>query len=132
MRRSLIALAAAVALAGCAASLPATQTTPVQARSTASVSGFATLALWGTWESELAPAYTRLAALRHRAANALQAGRIDVATAIDVQALADQARAKLDASRRGSATAPSADQRVLLVEARHLIYRAEQRLENPQ
>jgi hypothetical protein len=128
MKKSLIALAVAALLSACSTA-PAV---PLQATASSSVTGFATLALWGTWESELAPAYTRLAVLRHRAARALQDGRIAVATAIEIQASADQARAKLDASRRGHATEPTADQRMLLVEARHLIYRAEQRLENNQ
>lgn len=118
----------AFSLSACATSPP----TPLTATASSQTAGFATLALWGTWESELAPAYTRLAALRHRAARALQDGRIPVATAVEIQAAADEARSKLDASRRGHAAAPTAEQRALLAEARYALYQAERLLEIPR
>lgn len=116
MRRSLL-IAAALALSACASH----QVTPLQATSPASVYGFATIAQWGHWESELAPVYTRLAALRHRAARALDAGRINVDTAIAIQANADRARVALDDSRRGPARDPTLLQRAQLAEAQRLI-----------
>jgi hypothetical protein len=117
--------ALALALAGCA-SAPAAQVT---ASGGAGVTGFATLSLWGTWEMDLAPAYTRLAALRHRAARALIAEKIDVATAIEIQKTADKARALLDESRRGDLKTPTDQQRAGLAEALRLIASAEQLLE---
>lgn len=116
MRRALL-IAAALALSACASQ----QVTPLQATSPSSVSGFATIAQWGTWEADLAPAYTRLAALRHRAARALDAGRINVDTAIAIQANADRARAALDDSRRGPARDPTLLQRAQFAEAQRLI-----------
>lgn len=124
MRRILI-IAAALALSACAVQ-PAT---PLQAASHGNIAGFATIAQWGHWESELAPVYTRLAALRHRAARALDAGRIDVDTAIAIQATADRARAALDDSRRGPARDPTLLQRAQLAEAQRLIGVAENLME---
>lgn len=128
MRKTLIAIAAAVALAACASPV----VTPIKAAAPASVSGFATLAVFGTWEMELAPAYTRLAAARHRAARALDAGHIDVDTAEVIQQSADQARRLLDDSRRGSAQTPTLLQRAQLAEAQRLIAALETRLEEKQ
>lgn len=125
MRKTLIAMIAAAALSACAA--PAV--TPVTASGGSSISGFATLANFGTWEMDLAPAYTRLAVVRHRAARELDAGRIGVATAIDIQASADKARALLDASRRGNLKTPTAQQRDTLDQALHQISAVEQLLE---
>lgn len=120
MRALILILCACVTLAGCAAP-PA----GMQAKAAGGMTAFATLSEWGTWEFELAPAYTRLAAARHNAARLLDARRIDVATAVAVQALADQARALLDASRRGDAKHPTAEQRLQLDRARALIAEAE-------
>lgn len=124
MVRALI-LAAVLALSACATQPQAT----VRASAQGSVSGFATAALWGTWEVELAPAYTRLAALRHRAARALEAGRITVGTAEAIQASADLARSFLDASRRGHSTEPTPQQRTQLGAALGAIEHAEHLLE---
>lgn len=126
MRKSLIALGLAAALAACASAPPAT---PLAASGRGSLSGFATLALWGTWEMELAPAYTRLAAVRHRAAQRLDGGRLSVATAVEIQDLADRARANLDASRRGSQSDPGPAQKGALATAIRLIEQAEHTLE---
>lgn len=126
MRKSkLLLVVGALALASAAFATPA----PVTATATASVVGFATAAPWGTWQAELAPAYTRLAALRHRAARALEARRIPVAVAIEIQAKADVARARLDASRRGEVVDPTPIQRQALAEAIRQIEQAEQLLE---
>lgn len=123
--RALI-IAAALALAACSTA-PAV---PMQAAGQGSISGFATLAIWGEWESDLAPAYTRLAVVLHRSARALDARRIDVETAAAIQKTTDQARRLLDASRRGSAKEPSLLQRAQLDEAQRLIGTAETMLEN--
>lgn len=119
--RALIITIAALALVACATP-PAT---PMAGTASGSISGFATIARWGTYEMELAPAYTRLAALRHGAAQALSRGRITVATAIEVQEVADVARASLDAARRGNLDAPTDAQRAQLTSALQLIERGE-------
>lgn len=105
-------------------------TAPLKAAGQGTGAGFATLAFWGQWESELAPAYTQLAVVRHRAAKALDLGKIGVDTAIAIQQAADQARQLLDESRRGSANEPTLLQRAQLAEARRLIVTAETLLEN--
>jgi len=115
-----------LALSACTSAPPA----PLKAAGQGSVAGFATLALWGEWESELAPAYTQLAVVRHRAAKALDAGKISVDTAIAIQQAADQARQLLDESRRGDAKEPTLLQRAQLAEAKRLIVTAETLLEN--
>lgn len=126
MRKILIALALAASLAACATPQPS----PLSATARGNVTGFATLAVFGTWEMELAPAYTRLAALLHNTARQLDAQRIHKATAIEIQGLADQARSHLDGSRRGSQTAPTLLQRAALAEAIRLMDRAESLLEH--
>lgn len=123
MSRILI-LAIALALSACA-----TPPSSLEAGARSNVAGFATLAVWGEWESDLAPAYTRLAVVRHRAARLLTDGRIGVDTAIAVQKSADEARALLDQSRRGNAKAPTAQQRDQLAAAQRLIAVAESHLE---
>lgn len=126
MRKSkLLLVAVALALASAAFATPS----PVTATATASVVGFATAAPWGTWQAELAPAYTRLAALRHRAARALEARSISVSVAIEIQARSDLARSFLDVSRHGEVVKPTPDQRQALAEAIQQIKQAEQLLE---
>ena len=125
MLRALL-IAMVFALAACSSVPPV----PLKAVGQSSFSGFATLALWGEWESELAPAYTRLAAVRHRAARQLDAGKVDVATAISVQQSADRARVLLDDSRRGDTKTPTLLQRAQLAEAQRLIASAEKLLEH--
>lgn len=129
IRTLLIALA--LALSACSTT-PATTPAPVSATGKSGLVGFATISLWGTWESELAPAYTRLAVLRHNAARALDANRIPRSVAVQIQALADSARARIDTSRRGNAEQPTAAQRADLAEAKRLIESAEQLLESKQ
>lgn len=127
MRRLLLALALLLGLTAC--STPAV-VSPLATSPRADVTGFATLATWGTWEMQLAPAYTRLAGLRHRASAQLDARRIPVATAIAVQATADQARAALDRSRRNDAAEPTPEQRAALADAQALIAKIETLLES--
>lgn len=124
MVRALI-IAAALALAACTSA----PSVPMQAAGQGNIAGFATLAVWGEWESDLAPAYTRLAVIRHRAARALDARRIGVETAVAIQKTADQARRLLDESRRGNTQAPTLLQRALLAEAQRLMDTAETLLE---
>lgn len=85
------------ALIGCASTTPLTAVSDP-----ARVVGFATLASWGTFEMQLAPAYTRLAAARHRAASAVRRGEISASAARSVQADADRARALLDDAHRAA------------------------------
>lgn len=98
--KPLIALLCAAALAACAPATP-----PPSARSDATVGlhAEATLATVGTVEHELAPLLTRNAVIRSTAARALQAGRIDAATAAEVQRLADAARAGIERARTADA-----------------------------
>jgi len=123
--RALIIVIALV-ISACASPPPVA----LSAANQGSVSGFATAAFWGSWEFETAPAYTRLAALRHRAARAYLAGRIDVATARIIQGEADLARTALDASHRGKSPEPTSQQRAQLADAVAAIERAERLLEN--
>lgn len=124
--RRLLLIALACILAACSTAPAA----PIQATGQGRIVGFATLAIWGDWESDLAPAYTQLAAARHRAARMLTDGRISVDTAVAVQKTADQARALLDASRRGDAKTPTQQQRDQLAEAKRLIAATEQLMEH--
>lgn len=128
MRTVLLVISALITM-GLSACATSPQTAPIAAKSGSSVAGFATLALFGTYEMELAPVYTRLASLRHRAARSLESGQITVDTAIRVQALADQARAKADAARRGDLITPTAEQRLSLSQSLGLIAQAEHLLE---
>ena len=100
MRRILIPVAAALALAACAAPTTPLSTSP--ARDTGVIVS-ATLAPLGSFEWTVAPDYTRLATTRRLAARALTNGRISIATAEQVQAEADAARRALD---EAVATAP--------------------------
>jgi len=96
MHRIIYSLVVALLLAGCAS-------TPLQGEARPARSGgvfaVATVAPWGSFEHEAAPAYTRLAVARRLAANRLDAGRITVSQAQRVQDAADAARAALDAAR---------------------------------
>lgn len=123
--RYLIPLAAALALGACASM------TPQQIAGTASSGLYAaaTLARAGTIDEQLAPAYTTNAMVRQRAARALDAGRIDVATARAVLTQTDAARAALDAARASAVPALASAH---LAVARHHIAAAESLLENPQ
>ena len=123
--RALLIMIVAAFMAACAQA----PSSPVQSNATAQVVGFGTLADFGTWEMDLAPAYTRLAVLRHRAVKLLTGQKISVGTAIAVQDAADRARALLDTSRRGNAKQPTPEQRQQLDAARRLIADAEALLE---
>lgn len=72
---------------------------PLQAAaSTDGIIGTATLALTGTCEMDVAADMTALVIYRQRAARAVTRGQITVAQARQVQDLADNARADLDAA----------------------------------
>jgi hypothetical protein len=83
-----------LSLMGCAAA-PEKVTTLEPAQSYGGVNAFATLASFGTFEMELAPQYTRLAVLRHNAANKLRKGQIDLETAQKIQMYGDVVRSRL-------------------------------------
>ena len=127
MRKTIITLATAALLAGCATTPPPT---PIAASGRGQIAGFASIAQWGTWEAELAPAYTRAAALYHRNAARLEGGRISRATAIRAHDLVSQALDNLNASRRSLAPEPTPTQRAHLAEARSLLDRAAALLED--
>ena len=119
--RLMILCAAALALSACAS-------TPAQIASTAQTGLYAaaTLARAGTIDEQLAPAYTTNAMVRQRAARALDAGRIDVATARAVLTQTDAARTALDTAR---ATASPAVGAAYIAQARRHITAAERLLE---
>jgi len=91
----------------------------------------ATLAPIGSFEWQAAPAYTKLAMMRHNAAKALRKGEISVEDAIEVQNAADAIRAVLDAAvnddvagRREDATRKLLKAGLQLVAAETLINQA--------
>ena len=94
--RYLTAVLCALALAACA-----TPADPPQLAATGAtgIIAAATLAEWGTVEMSLAPAYTRNAIARQRAARALGTGKISADTARQILAATDAARTALDAGR---------------------------------
>ncbi len=105
---SIAALCLAALLAGCATpqhpaqpAQPAQPGAPVSLAATAKsdrIMAAATLALVGTCEVNVAADYTALIMSRQHAALALTRGQISVQAASQVQALADSARAHLDAA----------------------------------
>lgn len=118
MRALLIIAALVFGVAGCTTNQ--TLNEPVKslaAHSGQRVTGFATLAEFGTWEMSLAPAYTRLAGLRYNAARRLDDGRISVDIARQVLTLSDDVRSLLDQSRRGNRVNPTPMQRQRLHDA---------------
>lgn len=92
MKKLFLLLPAIMALAACA------HESPIAGSASGGPVAFATLASFGTFEMQLAPAYTRLAVLRHNAARALRDRRITVAAAVSIQSAADNARSLLDAA----------------------------------
>lgn len=90
--RTLILIALAALATACAAPASPLASATQPARMVA----FGTLASVGSCEWRLAGEYTALAFARYRAAALLDARRIDVAAARQVQAFADQARVELD------------------------------------
>lgn len=86
-------IAVSMILAACSS------TVPLEGNGHASQTvAFATLA-FGPFEMKLAPAYTRLAVLRHKATVALRSGAITVSVAKEIQAGADRIRANLDLAK---------------------------------
>lgn len=129
MKRILALFAALALLAGCAAA-PPSPTLAAAPDGAGKSRIFGTLASFGTFEMELAPAYTRLAVLRHRAASQLTQGRIDVAAARQVQAHADAARTLLDQAHSATLAGKVTDAaRARLKEARERIEQGEKLLE---
>lgn len=102
MKRLFIAFVLAILMIGCA-STPKQPETLQAEQSTGAITAFGTLATFGTFEMQLAPAYTRLAVLRHNAAQALKKGRIDVALAKKIQRAANNARVYLDQAKLADA-----------------------------
>ena len=127
MRKTILAMVVAALLGGCATTPPST---PMAASGRGQIAGFATVAQWGTWEAELAPAYTRAAALYHRNAARLDARRSDRATAVRAHGLISDALVLLNASRRSLAPEPTTQQRAQLAEASGLMDRAAALLED--
>jgi hypothetical protein len=91
----------ALLLAACAANAPVPLESAKAARSNG-IYAYGTLAT-NPAEAQLAPLYTRNALLRLTAARRLEDGRLDVAAARDIQALADQARTLIDRARNEDA-----------------------------
>lgn len=113
-------------LIGCA-STP--QVTPLENKQeSGGLQVFATLADFGTFEMELAPAYTRLAMLRHNAAKALRKSQITRNDAISIQQAADFARAKLDESKKLSVENQEAEAKARLQTALEILKLQETRL----
>ncbi|MCC7082184.1 MAG: hypothetical protein IT530_16045 [Burkholderiales bacterium] len=128
MRKIITAFCAVCLLAGCAAS-------PIQGEARPGRQGMfavATLAPWGTFEHELAAAYTRLAVLRRTAARQLDAQRLPLQQAIDVQTRADIARTLLDEARVFDARGAPDDARRKLAEALRAVDYAAAALEMKQ
>jgi hypothetical protein len=99
MKKIILLLAALLTLAGCVTP----SSSPIAAHAGGGTTMFGTLAAFGTFEMQLAPAYTRLAVLRHNAAQDLRAGRISVPVAQSIQDTADAARKLLDAAHEETA-----------------------------
>lgn len=121
----LVAALVAVSLTACATSQPA----PIAATARGSVTGVATAALFGTYEMEVAPIYTRMVVLRSRTARQAEAHRISDDTAIEIMVLTDMARRQIDTARRGSQSEPTLLQRAALAEAIRLLDRVDSLLE---
>lgn len=93
--RTLALIALVLGLAACQ---PAGSPLPATAPAPGGVEAFATLAPLGSFEWHAAPAYTRNAALRHRAAALLRGGRITKAQAVEVLRRTDRVRTLLDSA----------------------------------
>lgn len=127
MNKSLfVAALVALSLSACATPQPS----PIAATAHGSVTGVATAALFGTYEMEVAPVFTRLTVLINRAARQFEAGRISADATVEIKGLAIQARRQIDAARRGSQTEPTILQRAALAEAIRLIEAGESLLEH--
>lgn len=133
MMRIIFASLVALALAACSSSPEKTQAIIAAAQSEP-LESFAvgTLAPVGSFEWQAAPAYTKLALLRHSAAKKLRAGEITVSTALDVQAAADGIRSQLDAAIAADAAKQSTEAAKLLIAAGVQLFAAEAALENSQ
>ena len=120
--RYVISLFVAVLLAGCAVN-------PIGGAAKPDRSGVfvvGTLAPWGSFEHEAAPAYTSLAVARRLAARRLDRQEITVEQATAVQAAADRARAALDAARARADSGDRAGATKDLQAAQPLVQQADQ------
>lgn len=104
--KNLFVAVLALGLAACAMQAPQRAAVSLEAEHTTSgINTYAigTLAPLGSFEWKAAPAYTRLAVLRHNAAVSLRAGRINVDDAETIQSRADHIRSLLDAAIKADA-----------------------------
>jgi hypothetical protein len=124
--RILIFALLALAVTACSSAPP--QTAALSAGASSGIVAFGTLASFGTFEMDLAPAYTRLAVARHNAARALDKGRITVTVAEDIQADADNIRRALDNARALDAARRTTEARAALDAAQADLDRTERRL----
>lgn len=124
--KTILALVVAIALlSGCA-----TQPAPISGKAYGGSVAFGTLASFGTFEMELAPAYTRLAVLRHNAAKFLGDRKITRSNAQQIQETADRARFLLDEAHAQTLDGkPNAEAIEKLAKAKRLIQIGEQYLE---
>ena len=129
MKTLIIFITALFFLAGCA-----TPASPqVSGKGTSGTVVFGTLAAFGTFEMALAPAYTRLAVVRHNAAQALDRREISLSTAKTLQETADRARSLLDDAHDQTLDGKERpDARKKLTAAQELIGRGESLLEKKQ
>lgn len=102
---TLLLVAVAALAVGCASAPPAVQLQAESAQN--SMHLVATLAT-NACEAETAADYTGVIVARRQAASLLRARKIPVATAVEVQRLADQARAALDAACASGKPNPTA------------------------
>lgn len=92
----IVLVAAALLLGACTATPKPVSDLGAGTAKVRSIEMYGTLAAVNSIEWKAAPAFTRLTALRARAAKRLTESRIDVATAREVQRRADAARRMLD------------------------------------
>lgn len=133
MMRFILCALLALGLAACGSAPEKTQAL-MGAAQVDPIESFAvgTLAPIGTFEYKAAPAYTKLAMLRHNAAKKLRAGDITVQAAIDLQTAADGVRALLDAAVRDDAQGRNDAATTKLIAAGVQLFAAESALENAQ
>ena len=118
MIRLLISCLLALAVTACATVPPPT---PVSATASTKSQGVATIALFGTWEWEIAPSITRVQVLANRATAQIKEGRLSKETATTVLATLEGARDALKAARRGKNEEPTPENRAALSEAKRLL-----------
>lgn len=95
-------------------------------------SGTATIALFGTWQMQVAPKYTQMTAINKRALALLRAGKLDVETARAIHDKSIEARGLLDQSWRADKLDPTPVQRLQLHYATKIIDEAAELLKEPK